>query len=46
MMKRQRTAVAQVLLTELRLEGPRDRQLGRFALEEDMPRDLRSASQP
>ena len=38
MIKKQRTAVAQVLLTELRLEGLRDRQLARFACDDDVPR--------
>ena len=46
MIRKQRTAIAQLLLTEIKLEGLPDKQLERFALEEDISRDFRSASQP
>ena len=38
MIKKQRTALAALLLTELQLEGQRDRQLARFAVDDDVPR--------
>ena len=38
MIKKARTATAHLLLCELQLEGQRDRQLARFAADDDVPR--------
>lgn len=41
MVKKQRTALCHLLITELQLEGLRDRQLARFAVDtDDEPRVL------
>ena len=38
MVKKQRTALCHLLITELQLEGLRDRQLARFAVDDDVLR--------
>ena len=38
MAKKQRTALCHLLITELQIEGLRERQLARFAVDDDVPR--------
>jgi len=38
LIKKARTALAALLLTELQLEGQRERALARFAVDDDVPR--------
>jgi hypothetical protein len=38
LIKKQRTALCHLLITELQLEGLRDRQLARFDTDDDVPR--------
>lgn len=38
MVKKQRTALCHLLITELQLEGLRERQLARFAVDDDVPK--------
>ncbi len=38
MIKKQRTATCHLLITELQLEGARERALARFAVDDDVPR--------
>jgi hypothetical protein len=38
MIKKQRTALCHLLIAELRIEGLRDRQLARFAVDDDEPK--------
>ena len=38
MIKKARTAIGHLLITELQLEGLRERQLARFACDDDVPR--------
>ena len=38
MIKKARTAIGHLLITELQLEGIRERQLARFAVDDDVPR--------
>ena len=38
LIKKARTAICEWLITELRIEGLRERQLARFAVDDDVPR--------
>jgi len=38
MIKKQRTAIGNLLITELQLEGAKERALARFAVDDDVPR--------
>jgi len=38
LIKKQRTATCHLLITELQLEGARERALARFAVDDDVPR--------
>jgi len=38
MIKKQRTAIGNLLITELQIEGQRERALARFAVDDDVPR--------
>jgi len=38
MIKKQRTAIGNLLLCELQIEGARERALARFAVDDDVPR--------
>jgi hypothetical protein len=38
LIKKQRTAIGHLLITELQLEGQRERALARFAVDDDVPK--------